>query len=104
MLMRKITIYMWGYWGWGNAAPELVKAVDAVERKRGFLRHPLADVRMGTLYRIKGLEFKAVARGLTGEQVSSSADNQLKAKRYQCLRYVAATRARERLLICTDTK
>ena len=61
-------------------------------------------VRMGTLYRIKGLEFKAVALGLTGEQVPSSADNQLKAKRHQCLRYVAATRARERLLICTGTK
>jgi mRNA-degrading endonuclease RelE of RelBE toxin-antitoxin system len=63
-----------------------------------------AGVRMGTLYRIKGLEFKAVALGLTGEQAPLNTENPLKAKRHQCLRYVAATRARERLLICTSTK
>jgi superfamily I DNA/RNA helicase len=63
-----------------------------------------AGVRMGTLYRIKGLEFKAVALGLTGEQTPLSTENPLKAKRHHCLRYVAATRARERLLICTGTK
>jgi|JI10StandDraft_1071094.scaffolds.fasta_scaffold122636_2 hypothetical protein len=44
--MRKLTIYMWGYWGWGNAAPELVKAVDAVERKRGFKPPVFVDIRM----------------------------------------------------------
>lgn len=44
--MSKITIYMWGYWGWGNAAPELVKAVDAVERKRGFKPPVFVDIRM----------------------------------------------------------
>ena len=44
--MSKITIYMWGYWGWGNAAAELVKAVDAVERKRGFKPPVFVDIRM----------------------------------------------------------
>lgn len=44
--MNKITIYMWGYWGWGNAAPELVKAVDAIERKRGFKPPIFVDIRM----------------------------------------------------------
>jgi len=44
--MSKITIYMWGYWGWGNAASELVKAVDAVEKKRGFARPLFVDIRM----------------------------------------------------------
>jgi len=61
-------------------------------------------VRMGTLYRIKGLEFKVVILGLTGELPPSSIDNPLKAKRHQCLHYVAATRARERLLICINAK
>lgn len=58
-----------------------------------------AGVRLGTLYRIKGLEFKAVALCLTGESTSSNGTNPLAAKRQQCLHYVAATRARERLLI-----
>ena len=44
--MRKITIYMWGYWGWGNSATELVRAVDAVERKRGFKPPLFVDIRM----------------------------------------------------------
>lgn len=44
--MHKLTVYMWGYWGWGNAAQELVKAVDAVERKRGFKPPVFVDIRM----------------------------------------------------------
>lgn len=59
-----------------------------------------AGVRLGTLYRIKGLEFKAVSLGLTGS--ASVAGSDLKTKRECCLRYVAATRARERLLICVE--
>jgi hypothetical protein len=59
-----------------------------------------AGVRLGTLYRIKGLEFKAVSLGLTGS--ASLGGSELKTKRERCLRYVAATRARERLLICIE--
>jgi hypothetical protein len=44
--MSRITIYSWGYWGWGNAAPELVKAVDTVERMRGFKPPVFVDIRM----------------------------------------------------------
>ena len=58
-----------------------------------------AGVRLGTLYRIKGLEFKAVALCLHGESAPPAKANPLAAKRRQCLHYVAATRARERLLI-----
>lgn len=63
-----------------------------------------AGVRLGSLYRIKGLEFKAVGLGLTGDSVSSPAGNELQAKRQRCLRYVATTRARERLLVCVDER
>jgi mRNA-degrading endonuclease RelE of RelBE toxin-antitoxin system len=56
-------------------------------------------VRLGTLYRIKGLEFKAVALCLAGESTHASGKSPLATKRRQCLHYVAATRARERLLI-----
>lgn len=33
---RKRTMFTWGYWGWGNSTRELVRAVDVVEKKRGF--------------------------------------------------------------------
>jgi hypothetical protein len=38
--MNKITIFTWGYYGWGNHTPEFVEAVDAVERSRG-LKPPM---------------------------------------------------------------
>ncbi len=57
-----------------------------------------AGVRMGTMKRIKGLEFRAVAMAC-----ANSADpmNQLDEAdiRQRCERYVAATRAREHLLV-----
>jgi hypothetical protein len=35
-MMSKTTIFTFGYYGWGNATPQLVDAVDAVETSRGF--------------------------------------------------------------------
>jgi hypothetical protein len=34
--MNTTTIFSWGYYGWGNATPQLIEAVDAVETSRGF--------------------------------------------------------------------
>jgi hypothetical protein len=31
-----VTLFTWGYYGWGNHTPQLVEAVDAVEASRGF--------------------------------------------------------------------
>jgi hypothetical protein len=28
------TLFTWGYYGWGNATPQLVEVVDAVEEGR----------------------------------------------------------------------
>src|SRR5262245_40791853 len=30
------TLFTWGYYGWGNATPQLMEAVDAVEESGGF--------------------------------------------------------------------
>ncbi|MBO3460457.1 hypothetical protein G7B40_019820 [Aetokthonos hydrillicola Thurmond2011] len=56
-------------------------------------------VRLATMKRIKGLEFRAIAMGCTTE---SDAMNNLDTAELldRCERYVAATRARERLLVC----
>lgn len=34
--MKPITIFSWGYHGWGNHTPYLIKALDAVKESRGF--------------------------------------------------------------------
>lgn len=59
-------------------------------------------VRLGTMRRIKGLEFKAIVLACTGETdaMNDLAEATLLDK---CERYVAATRARERLLTCIKT-
>lgn len=44
--MKAITIFSWGYHGWGNHTPQLVKAVDAVENSRGFKQPIFVDIRI----------------------------------------------------------
>jgi hypothetical protein len=52
--MKSLTAFTWGYWGWGNAAPQLVKAVDALERARGFKPPLFADIRLSRSVRAPG--------------------------------------------------
>jgi hypothetical protein len=43
---RKLTIFSWGYWGWGSSAAQFVKAADAVEAARGYEPPLFVDVRL----------------------------------------------------------
>lgn len=49
-----ITMFSWGYWGWGSATRELVNAVDAIERGRGFRPPLFVDTRISRSVRAKG--------------------------------------------------
>ena len=44
--MKKLTVFSWGYWGWGSSAAEFVKAVDAVEAARKHEPLLFVDVRL----------------------------------------------------------
>lgn len=46
MAARSLTIFTWGYWGWGNATENLVEVVDAVERARGYRPPIFVDIRI----------------------------------------------------------
>jgi hypothetical protein len=52
--MSNTTIFTWGYYGWGNATPQLVEAVDAVETSRGFDPPIFVDIRIRRNVRAKG--------------------------------------------------
>jgi hypothetical protein len=52
--MKPTTIFTWGYYGWGNHTPQLVQAVDAVERSRGFKPPIFVDIRIRRTVRAKG--------------------------------------------------
>jgi hypothetical protein len=49
-----ITLFSWGYYGWGNHTPQLVKAVDAAETGRGFEPPIFVDIRIRRSVRAAG--------------------------------------------------
>lgn len=57
--MDKTTIFTWGYYGWGNATPQFVEAVDAVEASRGFEPPIFVDIRIRRTVRAKGFQGNA---------------------------------------------
>jgi hypothetical protein len=54
--MKPTTIFTWGYYGWGNATPSLVEAVEAVETSRGFEPPIFVDIRIRRAVRAKGFQ------------------------------------------------
>jgi hypothetical protein len=60
------TLFSFGYWGWGNAVPQLVAATDAVETARGFRPPLFVDIRISRSVRAKGFDGNAFA-GVVGE-------------------------------------
>jgi len=49
-----LVLFSWGYWGWGNATAELIRAVDAAEASRGFEPPIFVDIRIRRSVRAKG--------------------------------------------------
>jgi hypothetical protein len=61
-----VTLFSWGYWGWGQATTQLVQAVDIAEEERG-LRPPIfVDIRLRREGRAKGF-IGNTFRDLVGE-------------------------------------
>lgn len=54
--MQPITLFTFGYWGWGNATPQLIQGVDAVERSRGFKPPMFVDTRIRRAGRAIGFQ------------------------------------------------
>ncbi|MCY2987435.1 MAG: hypothetical protein NTY19_06160 [Planctomycetota bacterium] len=59
--MRKITLFSFGYYGWGNATPKLIEAADAIERCRGFRPPIFVDIRIRRTVRASGFKGAAFA-------------------------------------------
>lgn len=52
--VSRIQLFTFGYYGWGNSTPQLVQAVDAVERSRGFKPPIFVDIRIQRAVRAPG--------------------------------------------------
>lgn len=57
--MSPLTIFTWGYSGWGNATREFVRVVDAVEQSRGFRPPLFVDIRIRRTVRAVGFQGRA---------------------------------------------
>lgn len=57
-----LTLFTWGYWGWGNATRQLVQVVDATERKKGFKPPVFFDIRYSRSVRAQGFRGDAFER------------------------------------------
>lgn len=57
-----LTLFSWGYEGWGNWTDQLVTAVDAVEASRGWGPPMFVDVRASRSVRAEGFRDKAFER------------------------------------------
>ncbi len=57
-----VTLFSFGYWGWGNATRQLVRGIDAVEAARGFEPPLFVDIRIRREGRAKGFVGEAFAR------------------------------------------
>jgi hypothetical protein len=65
--MRKLTIFSWGFWGWGTQTPLFVKNADHIEKLRGYKPPIFADVRLRRTGR--AVNFKENAfREIVGEK------------------------------------
>lgn len=59
----KLVAFSWGFWGWGTSTPQLIGAVDTVERRRGFNPPIFVDIRFrrsGRAPGFQGNEFEAL--------------------------------------------
>jgi hypothetical protein len=57
-----ITIFSFGYWGWGTSTAQLVQSFDALERSRGFNPPFLVDVRINRSVRAPGFTNRALEK------------------------------------------
>jgi hypothetical protein len=52
--MKPITLFSWGYYGWGNATSRLVELVDSLEKSRGYKPTLFVDIRIRRAGRAPG--------------------------------------------------
>lgn len=62
MSTSDVTLFSWGYEGWGNWTPKLIEAVDAVEKARGRSPPIFVDIRASRKVRAEGFKEHAFER------------------------------------------
>jgi hypothetical protein len=59
-----LTLFTWGYWGWGTATDQLIQAVDTVETSRGYQPPMFVDIRISRSVRAPGFNGRAFEKAV----------------------------------------
>lgn len=62
--VAKLTLFSWGYSGWGSSIPQLLACLAAAERTRGFKEPILVDIRLRRKVRAEGFRENALGEVL----------------------------------------
>ena len=62
--MESLTLFTWGYWGWGTATDQLIQSVDAVETSRGYQPPMFVDIRLSRSVRAPGFNGRAFEKAV----------------------------------------
>ena len=67
-MATSLTLFTFGYWGWGTSTPQLIQAVDAVEGARGYEPPIFADIRIRRAVRAPGFSGSAFERAIGADR------------------------------------
>ena len=59
---KAITLFSFGYWGWGNSTRQLILSFDALEQNRGYNPPLLVDIRISRSVRAPGFNSHALEK------------------------------------------
>lgn len=60
----KLTLFSWGYYGWGSSISQLLRVTEAAERQRGFEPPVFVDARFSRSVRAAGFRDRAFEKAL----------------------------------------
>jgi hypothetical protein len=63
-----LTLFNWGYKGWGNAIPQLLETTELLEKSRGYKAPIFVDIRFRRAVRAEGFREKAFEKVLAPER------------------------------------
>lgn len=66
--MKTVTLFSWGYWGWGTNTSQFVELVDTIEKARGFEPPIFVDTRIRRKGRAPGFSGDALAELLGSDR------------------------------------
>lgn len=64
-MAKRVTVFSWGYYGWGTHGKDLLRLTAAVEAARGFTPPPFVDIRARRTVRARDFNGEAL-RDLAG--------------------------------------